>query len=44
MEWRYLITDTGKVVPVLTKHHAMKTYRGSRGIVPSILDINTRWR
>jgi hypothetical protein len=28
----------------LNKHHAMKTYWGSRGIVPNILNIVTRWR
>jgi hypothetical protein len=28
----------------LTKHHAMKTYWGSRGIAPGILDLGTRWR
>jgi hypothetical protein len=36
----------GKVVPVLflTEHHAMKTYWGSGGIAPRILDLGTRWR
>jgi hypothetical protein len=28
----------------LTKHHAMKTYWGSGGIAPRILDLGTRWR
>jgi hypothetical protein len=28
----------------LTKHHAMKTYWGSVGIAPRILDLGTRWR
>jgi hypothetical protein len=28
----------------LTKHHAMKTYWGSGGIAPCILDLGTRWR
>jgi hypothetical protein len=28
----------------LTKHHAMKTYGGSEGIAPRILDLGTRWR
>jgi hypothetical protein len=28
----------------LTKHHAMKTYWGSGGIAPRILDPGTRWR
>jgi hypothetical protein len=27
-----------------TKHLAMKTYRGSGGIAPRILDLSTRWR
>jgi hypothetical protein len=36
----------GKVVPVffLTEHHAIKTYWGSGGIAPHILDLGTRWR
>jgi hypothetical protein len=28
----------------LTQHHAMKTYWGSGGIAPRILDFGTRWR
>jgi hypothetical protein len=28
----------------LTKHHAMKSYWGSGGIAPRILDLGTRWR
>jgi hypothetical protein len=28
----------------LTKHHVMKTYCGSRGIAPLILDLGSRWR
>jgi flagellar basal body-associated protein FliL len=28
----------------ITQHHAMKTYRGSGGIAPCILDCGTRWR
>jgi len=28
----------------LTKHHARKTYCGSGGIAPLILDLGTRWR
>jgi hypothetical protein len=28
----------------LTKHHAMKIYRGCGGIAPCILDFGTRWR
>jgi hypothetical protein len=27
-----------------TKHHAMKTYWGSGGMAPRILDLGTRWR
>jgi hypothetical protein len=27
----------------LTKHHAMKAYWGSGGIVPRILDLGTTW-
>jgi hypothetical protein len=33
-----------KLTLCLTKHHAMKTHRGSGGIVPRILDLGTRWR
>jgi hypothetical protein len=38
--------DDGKVKLslCLTKHHSMKTYCGSGGIVPQILDLGTRWR
>jgi hypothetical protein len=28
----------------LTKHHAVKTYWGSGGLAPRILDLGTRWR
>jgi hypothetical protein len=28
----------------VAKHHAMKTYWGSGGIVPRILHLSTRWR
>jgi hypothetical protein len=28
----------------LTKHHAIRTYWGSGGIAPRILDLGTRWR
>jgi hypothetical protein len=28
----------------LTKHYAKKTYCGSAGIAPRILDLGTRWR
>jgi hypothetical protein len=27
----------------LTEHHAMKTYWGTGGIAPRILDLGTRW-
>jgi hypothetical protein len=40
----YLIKVKVKFSLCLTKHHAMKTYRGSRGIAALILDIGTRWR
>jgi hypothetical protein len=33
-----------KVSLRLTKHHAMKTYYGSGGIAPRILDLGNRWR
>jgi hypothetical protein len=41
-----VIKGKGKVVSLLflTEHHAMKTYWGSAGIVPRILDIGTGWR
>jgi hypothetical protein len=32
----------GKVVPVPSKHHAIKTYWKSGGIAPRILDLGTR--
>jgi hypothetical protein len=28
----------------LIKHHAMRTYWGSEGIAPLILDLGTKWR
>jgi hypothetical protein len=28
----------------LTKHHAMKTYCGSGGIAPRILNLGSRWK
>jgi len=36
----------GKVIPVLcfNKHYAMKSYWGSGGIAPRILDLGTKWR
>jgi hypothetical protein len=33
-----------KLSMCLTKHHAMKTYWGSGGIAPHILDLGSRWR
>jgi hypothetical protein len=30
--------------PRLTRHHAMKTYLGSGGIAPRILNVGTKWR
>jgi hypothetical protein len=33
-----------KLFLFLIKHHAMKTYLGSGGIAPRILDLGTRWR
>jgi hypothetical protein len=30
--------------PCLTKHHAMKTYRGIGGIIPLIINLGTRRR
>jgi hypothetical protein len=33
-----------KLSVCLTKHHTMKTYWGSGGIAPRILDLGTRWR
>jgi hypothetical protein len=36
--------DDDKLFLCLTKHHAMKTYRGSGGVDPRVLDLGTRWR
>jgi hypothetical protein len=33
-----------KLFLCLTKHHAMKTYEGSGGIAPRVLEIGTRLR
>jgi hypothetical protein len=33
-----------KLFLCLTKHHAMKTYWGSGGITPRILDLGTGWK
>jgi hypothetical protein len=38
------IIDKRKFPLCLTKHHATKTYRGSGGIAPHILNLDTRWR
>jgi hypothetical protein len=38
-----MVKVKGKVVSVLTEHHAMKAYWGSGGIAPRILDLGTRW-
>jgi len=29
---------------VVSKHHAMKVYRGSGGIAPHIINLGMRWR
>jgi hypothetical protein len=42
LEWKVKVNV--KLSPCLTKHHAMKTYWGSGGIAPRILDLGTRWR
>jgi hypothetical protein len=49
--WRNLINHAKmwpkvkvKLSLCLTKHQAMKTYWGSGGIAPRILDLGTRWR
>jgi hypothetical protein len=39
-----MVKVKGKVVPCLTKHHAMNAYWGSGVIAPRILDPGTRWR
>jgi hypothetical protein len=47
MEVGYLIkngVDYKNLSLCLTEHHAIKTYRGSGGIAPRILDLSTRWR
>jgi hypothetical protein len=38
-----VIKGKDKVVPLITKHHTMKTYWGSGGIAPRILDLVTSW-
>jgi hypothetical protein len=38
-------TDRKAKFPLyLTKHHTIKTYGGSGGIAPRILDLGTRWK
>jgi hypothetical protein len=44
MNLRWKVKVKGKVSLCLTKHHAMKTYWGSGGLAPRILDLGTRWR
>jgi hypothetical protein len=39
----YLVKVKVKFSLCLTKHHAMKTYWGSRGIAPHIRDVGT-WK
>jgi hypothetical protein len=43
---RWELKCKGKFVPILfeTEHHAMKAYKGSGCIAPSILDLGARWR
>jgi hypothetical protein len=36
--------NSGIVVPVFYKHHAMKAYWGSVGIARRIINLGTRWR
>jgi hypothetical protein len=38
------VRGKGKVIPMFTKHHAMKTYWGSGAIAPRLHDLGTRWR
>jgi hypothetical protein len=35
--YQFLVKGIGNVIPVLTKHHAMKTYWGSESMAPHIL-------
>jgi hypothetical protein len=50
--WYYSSLITGKKARIsnvrsslcLTKHHAMKTFRGSGSIAPRILNLGARWR
>jgi hypothetical protein len=46
VQLNYHHTDPTKVKLSLwlTRHHAMRKYCGSGGIVPRILDLGTRWR
>jgi hypothetical protein len=43
-KWTRRIKGNVKLSLCLTKHHAMKTYWGSGGIAPHILDLGTRCR
>jgi len=40
----YHVSLKGYKVNALTEHHAMRSYWGSGGIAPRILDHRTRWR
>jgi len=37
------IVVKAKLSLCLTKHHAIRTYWGSGGIAPRVLDLITRW-
>jgi hypothetical protein len=39
-----LVKAKAKLSLCLTKHHTMKTYCGSGGIAPCILNLGTKWR
>jgi len=42
--WSHISIIKVKLSLCLTKHYAIKTYWGSRGIAPHILNLGTRWR
>jgi hypothetical protein len=42
-EYKILNVKKVKLSMCLTKHHAMKAYRGSGGTNPYILDFGTIW-
>jgi hypothetical protein len=44
MQFFYYEEVKVKLSLCLAKHHAMKTYCGSGGIAPHMLDLGTRWR